>query len=175
MNKDLIYIGVVSSYSVKNQFLVLKDIPPEFPNIHSEIDIYIGFSTNFLDKLKISKIENRKTNIHIFLTNEIKQNLELFLRMGVYVERSTVEKYKANYYGPEDLLDCLVFDQDNNLIGRVVDVHILPTQFVIYTDSDTYTLALPFTKEIIIEFDLKDKKIKLDLPENYMDLAELKG
>ncbi len=174
MNKDLIYIGVVSSYSDKNQFLVLKDIPPDFPNIDTEIDIFLGFSTNFLEKIKILKIENRKSNIHIFLTSNIKAKFEELLRMGVYVERDIVEAYKPNFFGPEDILDCLVYDQNDNLIGRVVDVHILPSQFVIYADSDTYTIPLPFIKEIVIEFDLKRKIIKMDLPENYLDIAELK-
>ncbi len=175
MNKDLIYIGIVSSYSEKQKFLVLKDIPPFFPNINNEVEIYFGFSTNFLQKIKTIKIENRNTNIHIFIPNDITIKYEQLLRMGVYVERKVVEKYKSDYYGPEDLLDCSVYDQNDNLLGKVVDVHILPSQFVIYVDSNAYVVPLPFTQQVVLEFNLKDKIIKMEVPENYLDIAELKG
>lgn len=174
MNKDFIYIGIVSSYSPKKQFIVLKDIPPDIPDISGEIEIYFGFSTSFLQKQKVNTIENRKTNIHIFFSDDCNVRFEELLRMGVYLERSVIERYKSDYYGPEDLLDCLVYDKYGNYIGKVVDVHILPSQFVIYADSDTYIVPLPFMKELILEFNLKEKQIKLDLPENYMDIAELK-
>jgi len=171
----LVYLGIISSYSVKNRFLVLKDNPPEFPNINKETDIWIGFSLNFLTQYKIKRVENRRTSIHVYLTETTLIDFEKSLRMGVYIEQQIVEEFKSGYYGPEDLLDALVYDQNNNCIGKVADVHILPTQYVLYVDSDTYTVPIPFSKELLIEFDLKNKNIKLDLPENYLDLAEFKG
>lgn len=175
MESDLVYIGIVSSFSEKNLFLVLKDIPPDFPEMNQGIEAYIGFTTNFLEKIRITKIENRKSTIQVYLESNTSYNLEKYLRMGVYIERKAIEQIKSDYYGPEDLLDALVYDKDDKLIGRVVDVHILPTQFVIYVDSDTYIVPLPFSEHILIDFKLKEKIIKLDLPDNYLDIAELKG
>lgn len=175
MESDLIYIGIVSSFSDRNHFLVLKDIPPDIPDINYEINAFVGYTINFLEKVKLTKIENRKNTIHIYLEGNINYDFEKFLRMGVYIERKTIEQLKSDYYGPEDLLDASVYDKDNNLIGKVVDVHILPTQFVIFVDSESYIVPLPFSEHILIDFKLKEKLIKLDLPDNYMDIAELKG
>lgn len=175
MESDFVYIGIISSYSKKHNFFVLKDNPPEFPSINQEIEVLIGFSIKFAKKYKIKNIENRKTSMRVYLPNTSKVDFNKFLRMGVYIDRKSVQQFKAEYFGPEDLLDALVYDQNDNCIGKVADVHILPTQFVLYVDSDTYTIPLPFSKEILMKFDLKNKIIILDLPENYLDLAEFKG
>lgn len=175
MAQDLIYIGIVSSYSEKKKFIVLKDVPPDFPNIDNNIDVYFGFSVNFLQRYRILKLENRKTTIHLFFSNEVHLNFEKLLRMGVYVERKVVEKIKPDYYGPEDLLGAIVYDQNSVFVGKVVDVHILPSQYVIYVENDQYKIPLPFSEGNLLELNLKAKTIKLDLPEGYIDLAEKKG
>jgi len=175
LEHKLVYLGIISSYSVKNRFLDLKDVPPQFPDISQETELFIGFSVNFLKKYKFRKIENRGTSMRLYLSDNTSIDFEKSLRMAVYIDKKTVEHFKSGYYGPEDLLDGMVYDQNDSFIGKVVDVHILPTQFVLYVDSDTYIVPLPFTKENLIEFDLKNKKIKLELPENYLDIAELKG
>jgi len=171
--ENLKYLGIVSSIAPKSNSLILSDIPPEFPSISKEIMAFIGYSKSFLKEISINKISNNGNTIAITLT-KLQNNLSQFVRMAVFIDESSISNEITDVILPEDLLDCKVYDQDKNLIGNVVDVHIIPSQMILITENSDYSVPLPFNEDILIKYNKKKKVIQIELPEGIMDLAEYK-
>ncbi len=171
--ENLKYLGIVSSISPKSNSLILTDIPLDFPSINKEIPAFIGYSKSFLKEIRLNNISNNGNTISISLT-KLQNNLAQFVRMAVFVEEAQISKELKDVILPEDLLDCKVYDQDNKLIGNVVDVHIIPNQLILITENTDYSVPLPFNEDILIKYHKKKKSIQIELPEGIMELAEYK-
>lgn len=170
---NLKYLGIVSSIAPKSNSLILTDIPIDFPSINKEIKAFIGYSKNFTKEISINNISNNGNTISITIA-KLQNNLAQFVRMAVFVNQSDIAEEIEDVILPEDLLDCKIYDQNNKLIGNVVDVHIIPTQMILITENLEYLVPLPFNEDVLIKYHKKQKKIQLELPEGIMELAEYK-
>ena len=76
----------------------------------------------------------------------------------------TIEKnqddLKEGYYFFCDLIGCSIINENNNALGKVVNVEEFPAQITLRVSSfDGKNFFVPFIDEFILKVDISDKKI----------------
>lgn len=80
----------------------------------------------------------------------------------LYVHRSQLPELEENQYYLVDLLDAIVVDEKDQLIGKLVDVKQYAANDVYTIKADTgKEIMIPALKDLILSFDLNDKKLTL--------------
>ncbi|MFO7809922.1 MAG: ribosome maturation factor RimM [Candidatus Delongbacteria bacterium] len=72
------------------------------------------------------------------------------------------ERYELprDYYYIEDLLDCEVFDQNNDLIGKIKDVIEMSSNDIYVVDYRGKDVLIPAISHFIKEIDIENKRIR---------------
>lgn len=86
---------------------------------------------------------------------------QLFKGSVLQIEKSDAE-IPQGYYLFSDLLDCLVYDEKDLLIGRVSKVEEFPAQITLRVKKeDGKEFFVPFIEQFIISVELDKKKITI--------------
>lgn len=171
MNTNYRYLGIVATFSEKNKFIDLKDSPPNLPNIDFEFNALIGFTEQFAKAYKITKMEKRKSSVRLFFDKNTSVNLSQFVRMAVFVDKHIFDKINFDGILPQELLGTKVLDQTNTIVGEIVDVNVLPSQFLLYVENNELIIPIPFLKDNLVCWDKDNKILKLELVENYREIG----
>ena len=68
-----------------------------------------------------------------------------------------------------DLEKCEVFDEDNNLLGKVIKVEEFPAQITLRVKSKSgKVFFVPFIEQFIIDVNIIDKSIKIKVIEGML-------
>ena len=73
-------------------------------------------------------------------------------------------------YFIDDLIGMSVLDENNNLIGRLVDVNQNSKQDLYVIDTGSKTFMLPAVEEFILDIDIENKKMSVKLIDGIVDL-----
>jgi 16S rRNA processing protein RimM len=68
---------------------------------------------------------------------------------------------------------CLVWDKENNLIGKVENIISAGENEVLVVKEGKKEYLIPFVKSICVKVDLKKKKIIIDPPDGLLNLNEI--
>jgi len=94
---------------------------------------------------------------------------ELLRGMTIWVDAGEVEVDEDEYLW-EDLIGCQVVDESGRLLGSVVGLEEYGAQDILTVETpDDAEVAgewmIPFTREIVLDIDLDELRIKVALPE----------
>lgn len=85
--------------------------------------------------------------------------------------------YVANQNLPEikeDLMSLLqdmqLYDQNDELIGAILEVTELPHQLLLKVDYNDNEVILPFHDDLLIELNEEENKIQINIPEGLLNL-----
>lgn len=127
-------------------------------------NIYLSERYNEVEVLNV-----RISNDSVFLTLEglvDRNQAELMRGLNIYVNREDLPKPQEGLYYICDILGSCVFDEEDNLIGEVVDI------LTECGGADVYVLKngkrqvlFPFLDKVVVDVNVEDKKIIIDKSE----------
>lgn len=114
-------------------------------------------------------------NFVLVILNEI-NNLTEAEELQGEVKAELVEELDDNNIYIEDLLNCLVYDQNNKEIGKVVNFSSQGQQLVFVKLNDNFAakrdLLVPFVDEYILSISDKKDSIVINLTDDLLELSK---
>ena len=122
---------------------------------HIEVKVLSYRSSGSLDYVKFEGIDNpeKAKEYKGFEIHTIKDRNDL----------------KVGYYFFSDLVDCVIVDQNNNILGKVIKVEEFPAQLTLRVKRENgKEFFVPFVKQFIQSVDVEKKKIHINLIEGML-------
>lgn len=159
MGKMLAVGKICNTHGVRGN---IKLIPwTDFPEVFEELD-YITVENIRYD---IKEVKYQKSNIILKLQGiDTVEDAEKMRDLIAYCDESQLEELPENTYYIADLIGCEVFEEDN-LLGKVVDVFSAGGADLYEIKGNGAPVYIPAIKENILSVDIKNKIIKVRLPE----------
>lgn len=167
---DLLEVGkIVNTHGLKGE---VKVVPwSDTPDVFEELEYVLVKSRQGEMKLNISGIKYQKNNIIVKFRelNRI-EDAEPLKNSVLSAPREMLGELPEGVYYITDLLGLPVYDEDDNLLGKVTDV--FPTG-----SNDVYAvsregrkdLLLPVIDDVILKVDLANKRITARVMEGLED------
>ncbi len=171
-DNNYVYLGTIDHYNKNLNLIKLKDIAEGYQIKENCGEINIGFSRNFLEKIKVKNFECYENKIVIFLSENFIYENDYFINKAVFVPEKYIINVKPDYYLVKDLIDCKVIDNETGrFIGKISDVSILPGNDVWFVDTDAGEIPLPVIKDVIQKVDIEAKCVYVRLLDGLIDLT----
>ncbi|MCX7737692.1 MAG: PRC-barrel domain-containing protein [Candidatus Kapabacteria bacterium] len=172
---NLIYLGTIDNFNSNLNFIRLRDIAVGYDLKNTCTEIYYGYSRTFLENLKIKKFECLENQIFLYLDEHKITDSKNLINKAVFIEKKFLIDKKPDFYLIEDLLGCDVINIDNgNLIGKISDVSILPSNDVWFIQTEKGELPIPVIKDVVKKVDISKKCIYIKLLDGLFDLTNSK-
>ncbi len=141
----------------------VKVIPwTDYPEVFEEIESVIVNEKEY----RISSVQYQKANVVLKLKGiDSVSDAENLRDCILKCHREQFEELPDDTYYVADLIDCSVFENDT-MLGKVT--YVMPNAGAdVYeiTSEESKTIYLPAVKENILSIDIKNKIIKVKLPE----------
>lgn len=174
MNNKLIYIGYISKSKGFKGDILIKDVPFALETIKLNSKLFIGFSASFGNDFTLERIK-RIDNFLVIKLKEIDDEIEFkkIKENAVYCNIDDIKK-KNNSFFPNELIDLVVYDENDLLLGKIIDVWEMPANDVWVIDTKNGYLNLPATKNVIKNVNHNTNKVIVELPVGYELLIENK-
>jgi ribosomal 30S subunit maturation factor RimM len=173
--KNLIYLGTIEHYNKNLNLIKLKDIAEGYKIKDECLEIYTGFSRNFIEKLIIKNFEIGNNKIVIYLNENTDFENNNLINKAVFVDDKFIENTKPNFYLVGDLIDCKVIDIDTgNFIGTITDVSILPGNDVWFVSTESGEMPVPVINDVIKKVEISEKCVYIKLLDGLIDLIASK-
>ena len=97
-----------------------------------------------------------------------KEEAENYKHFEIQVIKNNADLAKGEYFY-SDLKACQVYDENNNLLGKVVEVEEFPAQITLRVKKkDGKEFFVPFVKVFIKNINIEDKKIVINVIEGML-------
>ena len=135
-----------------------------------KIDDKIFFKNQDRYFLTIKDINyNSKKNLIRFIECSSRNEIEKFSNEKFYISKDIFPELQndENYF--IDYIDCYLFDQNENRIGKIVDVVPIQGNDVLLIDTNLGQKMVPFAKQLILFFDKNSKKLVMTLHKGILE------
>ena len=90
------------------------------------------------------------------------EEVKLLKGQEIHAKKDDIELEKGQYYYA-DLVGCEVYDQDNNLLGKVKEVEEFPAQLTLrVARAKSKDFFVPFIEQFIKTVDIENKRILIE-------------
>ncbi|MCK5028312.1 MAG: 16S rRNA processing protein RimM [Bacteroidales bacterium] len=172
MKKDDYFLAgsLLKSSGIKGE-VILKfnnDRPEEIQKLES---IFIDVD-NKLVPFFIEKIKSKSTSTAVVKFEDIdaEEKLIEFIGLDFYITYEQVEVLKISTDEPIDVAGYKVKDQNNKLIGEVIEYIDITKNPLLNVKTDSGEILIPAKDELIIEVDDDLQEILINIPEGLLDL-----
>ena len=112
---------------------------------------------------------NSKKNLIRFIECSSRNEIEKFSNEKFYISKDIFPELEndENYF--IDYIDCYLFDQNENRIGKIVDVVPIQGNDVLLVDTNLGQKMVPFAKQLILFFDKNSKKLVMTLHKGILE------
>ena len=139
------------------RILNYSDFPERFFNLKK---VYIDFSGIKKD-FYVEEVIKKKDFFTLKFKNFDNDNdVEVLVGRDIFVNEKDLIKLPADQYFIHDLIGSSVF-RNKILVGKIVDVLLLPANDVYVVDADGKEILIPALKEFIEKFIPSEKKLIL--------------
>ena len=169
--QDLVLLGYVTkAFGIKGG-VVAKFFNGQSDSLFVGQEIFARAKKGQINKLKISSLLDRN---RIFFTEICSRDqAQDLVGQEILIDRQDLPKISESEFYLQDLLDSQVIDEENNPIGKVVGFSSNNAQDLLEVDChDGPKILIPLTKPLVEEIDLENKKIIVNLPENFLDIFD---
>ena len=149
MSKYLETGKIVGVFGLKGELKVLSESTTN--RFIKDNYLYLGKKETRLTKVKISSARIHKA-LHLVTIDDLFDinQVEKFIGCNFYIDRDELDDLEENEYYFTDLIGLKVINQNNELLGTVIDVLDLPTSAVIEVSLESGKKSMiPFVKEYI--------------------------
>ncbi len=159
MGKMLAVGKICNTHGVRGN---IKLIPwTDFPEVFDDLD-YITVENIRYD---IKDVKYQKSNIILKLQGiDTVEEAEKLRDLTAYCEETQLEELPEDTYYIADLIGCEVYEGEN-LLGKVADVFSAGGADLYEIKGKGAPIYLPAIKENVLSVDIKNKIIKVKLPE----------
>ncbi len=172
----MIMLGVITEKRGFKGEMYVSQLISERIDLPEDIDVEIGYSSNFTRKYKLVywKSGKRTAKVRIDGINTDEKTKPL-MEMGIFVDEEVLKANNPETTFTHELIGLEAIDYaTGEIIGKVSDFLFLPANDVIVIDKGKTLLSLPFVEQFIADIDLENGKIKFILPEGSEELEEPK-
>ena len=139
------------------RILNYSDFPERFFNLKK---VYVDFS-GIKKEFYVEEVIKKKDFFTLKFKNFDNDNdVEVLVGRDIFVNEKDVIKLPADQYFIHDLIGSSVF-RNKILIGKIVEVMVLPANDVYVVDADGKEILIPAVKEFIEKFIPSEKKLIL--------------
>ncbi len=112
---------------------------------------------------------NSKKNLIRFIECSSRNEIEKFSNEKFYISKDIFPELEndENYF--IDYIDCYLFDQNENRIGKIIDVVPIQGNDVLLIDTNLGQKMVPFAKQLILFFDKNSKKLVMTLHKGILE------
>jgi 16S rRNA processing protein RimM len=164
MKQNLIQIAFsTSSHGIKGEFSV-KLINEDSRTLKNGMIIYLKKNDQFIANEIESIRYGNKTILKLKGIEERNQSDSL-VPFEIYVDKNELPDLDEDEFYMFDLIGLNVFDQEDNLIGKLIDFYDSPTATIVQVKTENKILEVVFNDHFIKEVDLENNKIVIVVPE----------
>lgn len=154
---------IVGTHGIKGEVKVINESDFDRFFVGSKLFVY---KNNKYVPIVIDSVRYHKNFVLISFNKHTNINEILdYVNTSIYIDKHEDELEDDEYYY-EELIGCLAYTQDNELIGEVKDILILPTQEVLEIKRENGKMVMvPFVEAFMKEIDIENKKIIIEVIE----------
>ena len=112
---------------------------------------------------------NSKRNLVRFVECSSRNEIEKFSNEKFFIDRKILPELKDDEDYFIDYIDCYLFDQNDNRIGRIIDVIPIQENDVLLIDTNLGHKMVPFAKQLILFFDKDSKKLVMTIHKGMLE------
>ena len=110
-------------------------------------------------KIRSCKVIGKSIVVNIKGINHIDQ-AQALLKRKLYIDKNKLDDLEEGEYYLHSMIDCKVYDNNNNLLGNVSEVYNFGAADIIEVQQQNKsTILISMHKENVIDLDLENKKI----------------
>jgi len=157
-----------SNFKGEIKIKLINDYRIDFKSIET---IFIE-EDNILIPYKLKKIKHKKKTSLTLLIEEIDCELKAqrLVSKKCFLPKKILPERKGNDFYSFQVKDFIVIDINNKKIGSVVEIIEKPIQSLLVVNTSTKEIFIPIHKDIIQSVSHEKKEIKVELPNNFLDL-----
>ena len=160
---DYLEIGqIVNTHGLKGYIKVVP-FTDDINRFEELKKIYIKYN-NELIKFEIEKVKYLKklVTLKLYGINHINE-AEKYKNCYIFIKREDAKKLDDDTYFIADLIGLEVYDESNNLIGKLNDIYNTGSNDIYVVKSDDgKQILFPALKNVIKQIDIKNEKIIVD-------------
>lgn len=168
--KDCLQIGrIINTHGVRGEVKILP--LTDNPDRYLDLDwVYIE-KDGKLQKLEIEGIKFFKNQVIAkFKGIDVMDKAEALKNLFVLVDREHAIKLPEDAFFICDLLGCMVYDEEGKTLGELADVlHTGSNDVYVVKGENGKEILIPALKTVVKEVSIKDRSIKVTLPEGLLD------
>ncbi len=155
---DFIYLGkLTNTHGIKGEVRILSDFEKKTKVFQKDFNLYLGTNKDkyIINTYRVHKNYDMVTFKDINNINDI----EKYKGMKVYINKDDL-KLKTGDFLYQDLIGIDVYDEENVLIGKIIDYMYNKANILLQVDG-TKQFYIPYVAEYIDKVDINNKKIKV--------------
>ena len=127
---------------------------------------------NDLIPYKLKRIKHLNKNNLTLIISEIdcKSKAQQLISKKCFLPKKLLPEKKGIDFYDFEVKDFLVIDKNKKKIGNIVDIIEKPIQSLMVVNTSTKEIFIPIHQDIILSVSHEKKEIKVELPNNFMDL-----
>lgn len=140
----------------------------------SDIDDFKSFKKVFIENVKhdVLSVRVHEGFIYVLLSGITDRNIaENFRDKMVEVDREDLKDLADGEYYIVDLIECKLFDENDNQLARVIDVVNYGASDILVLRDGSEEILCPYVKELFVSVDLENKKIVVN-KKRFKELTE---
>lgn len=161
--KYLLVGDIVSTHGIRGEVKV-NIVTDDLSRFDVGNNLYV-LKDNVYQKITVSSFRLHK-NMALITFNNIKDinDVVSYLKLSLYIDKDEVPELEEGMYYYDDLIGLEVIDvnNDNNKVGKVIDVVEVPQGCILRIKKTNGKQALvPYVEEFIKKVDLENKTIEI--------------
>lgn len=161
--KYLLVGDIVSTHGIRGEVKV-NIVTDDLSRFDVGNNLYV-LKDNVYQKITVSSFRLHK-NMALITFNNIKDINDVvgYLKLSLYIDKDEVPELEEGMYYYDDLigLDVIDVNNDNNKVGKVIDVVEVPQGCILRIKKTNGKQALvPYVEEFIKKVDLENKTIEI--------------
>lgn len=151
---------IVGTHGIKGELKVINE--SDFDRFFVGSKLFIKKDNNY-KQITINSVRYHKNFVLVTINNLKNINDVLdYVNTNIYIDKHEDVLEDDEYY-MEDLISCKVYTLEDEYIGEVVDLLILPKQEVLEIRKENNKIVMvPYVDAFIKEIDVENKKIFID-------------
>ena len=164
--EEYLEIGQIVNTNGLKGLLKVKPLTDDITRFEELETIYIQIHSQLVEK-KIEKVRYVKNMVLLKLEgiddiNEAEKYRNLYIK----INRKDIKELPENSYLIVDMLKCEVYTEENELLGKMIDVLQTGSNDVyVVKNENGKEILLPAIKDIVKKIDIQNKKIIVKLME----------
>ncbi len=136
------------------------------------IEVIFIEEDNILIPYKLKRIKNAKKNNITLIIEEIdcESKAQRLISKKCFLPKKFLPERKGIDFYSFQVKDFIVIDKNSKRIGSVVDIVEKPLQSLMVVNTSTKEIFIPIHQDIILSVSHEKKEIKVELPNNFLDL-----